>query len=204
MKNILPFTRKLAVMLLIAIAVISCRKNDTVTDPSQPLLDQMKAVTDSVIKNTRVPGIVALVVGEGKISLEDKLSKYFPGYPKSDSVTIRMLCNMTSRIHDFFHITPSLFETMRANPDRVWSPLELIYLGFQAGFDSVVGAGWGYSTPRELQKYVEALVGGGLLPDSLQRRRLIDDYYNLPGDVHYGLGLLRMGSFFGHTGEFPG
>ena len=88
--------------------------------------------------------VLLQLVGEGKLSLNDKLSKFFPAYPKVDSVTMLMLCNMTSRIHDYFHIVPSLFETMRANPTRVWSPEELIGLGFQAGYDSTPGKGWGY------------------------------------------------------------
>ena len=312
--------------------MVSCKKSDnTVTDPNQALITQMKLAADSVVQTTKVPGVVALVVdrkkgidwlyatgvsditnkipanpdlvfrigsctktltltvllqlvGEGKLSLNDKLSKYFPAYPKADSVSILMLCNMTSRIHDYFHITPSFFETMRANPTRVWTPRQLIDLGFQAGYDSIPGKGWGYSntntliigriieqitgnslsveienriirpldlgntgfitsgislpgvhgrgyyfidyipgedfteyfdasvywaagsaysTPRDLQKFAEALVGGGLLPDSLQYRRLNKDFYQMP-DVAYGLGIAKQGTFYGHSGEMPG
>ncbi|MDP4150785.1 MAG: serine hydrolase [Bacteroidota bacterium] len=35
---------------------------------------------------------------EHKLSLDDKLSRYFPGYPKGDSVTLHMLLNHTSGI----------------------------------------------------------------------------------------------------------
>jgi CubicO group peptidase (beta-lactamase class C family) len=47
----------------------------------------------------------------GKLSLNDKLSKYFPDYPKGDSVTIHMLLSHTSGIpdyvslHEFEHIS---------------------------------------------------------------------------------------------------
>jgi CubicO group peptidase (beta-lactamase class C family) len=37
----------------------------------------------------------------GKLSLDDKLSKFFPGYPKGDSVTIHMLLNHTSGIANY-------------------------------------------------------------------------------------------------------
>lgn len=37
----------------------------------------------------------------GKLSLDDKLSKYSPGYPKGDSVSIHMLLNHTSGIANF-------------------------------------------------------------------------------------------------------
>jgi len=37
----------------------------------------------------------------GKLSLDDKLSKFFPAYPKGDSVTIHMLLNHTSGIANY-------------------------------------------------------------------------------------------------------
>ena len=319
-------------VLLPALFILSCKKNsDKQPDPNESLIRQMKLATDSVVQNTRVPGVVALVIDhkkgidwlyasgnrdipnrlpadgnlvfrigsctktftltvllqlveEGKVALTDKLSKYFPQYPNSHSVTILMLTNMTSRIHDYFHITPSLFATMRANPTKVWTPSELTQLGFNAGYDSVPGCGWGYSntntiligriieqvtgnnleteirnriitplgltntgfitsgvelpgihgrgyyfidyiegedfteyfdasvywaagsaysTPRELAKLAEVLVEGGLLPDSLQVRRLNGDFYQLP-DIAYGIGIAKQGTFYGHSGEMPG
>lgn len=317
---------------ILATVIVSCKKtSNPETYPEQSEVYQMRLAADSVVKTTKVPGVVALVVdrkkgidwlyavgvsditnkipsngnlvfrigsctktltitvllqlaGEGKLSLHDKLSKFFPIYPKADSVTVLMLCNMTSRIHDYFHIVPSLFITMRENPTRVWAPDELIGLGFQAGYDSTPGTGWGYSntntlligkiieqltgnsfeseimnriirplnlantgfitnginlpgnhgkgyyfidyipgedfteyfdasiywaagsaysTPRDLQKFAEALVGGGLLPDSLQFRRLNMDFYQMP-DIAYGLGIAKQGTFYGHSGEMPG
>jgi len=38
---------------------------------------------------------------EGKLSVEDKLSKYIPGFPRGDSVTIRHLLTHTSGIHSY-------------------------------------------------------------------------------------------------------
>lgn len=70
-------------------------------------------------------------------------------------------------------------------------------------------AGSAYSTPREAQKYVERLVAGGYLSDSLQQKRLTENFYSKPdlwlGKISYGLGLMRCGrSFFGHGGDLPG
>jgi CubicO group peptidase (beta-lactamase class C family) len=65
---------------------------------------------------------------EGKISTEDKLSKYVPGFPRGDEVTIRHLLTHTSGIHSYtgrpgflkyvtLSITPSaLVDTIRAYP----------------------------------------------------------------------------------------
>jgi CubicO group peptidase (beta-lactamase class C family) len=41
------------------------------------------------------------LVDQNKINLDDKLSKFFPDYPKGESVTIQMLLNHTSGIADY-------------------------------------------------------------------------------------------------------
>ncbi|MFA6127174.1 MAG: serine hydrolase domain-containing protein [Bacteroidales bacterium] len=325
-KNLFFFT---AIVLSGALLISSC-KHDPGPDPNQEQIDQMKTVTDSIIANTHVPGIVALVVdhkkeinwlyaaglsdipakapmnanytfrvgsntktfvgtvllqlvNEGKIQLNDRLSKYYPDYPKSDSITITMLCNMTSGI---FNYTDAEEWVAQANDDpfRVWTPKELVDLGMSKDFYFQPGTGWTYSntntfiigmiiekitghtlqseienriikplqltntgfitsgpdlpglhgrgyysgeyvenedmteafdlswawaagsvysTPRELQKYVETLVWGGFLPDSLQHRRL-NDMINIAEGIDYGLCLARRGTFYGHNGGMPG
>lgn len=65
-------------------------------------------------------------------------------------------------------------------------------------------AGSAYSTPRELQRYVEAMVGGGLLPAEMQRLRFSEHVVRLEETISYGLGFLRRGTFYGHNGSVPG
>ena len=65
-------------------------------------------------------------------------------------------------------------------------------------------AGAAYSTPRELQRYVEAMVGGGLLPAEMQRIRFSEHVVQLDQNIAYGLGFLRRGTFYGHNGSLPG
>ncbi|WP_281213262.1 serine hydrolase domain-containing protein [Shewanella insulae] len=68
-------------------------------------------------------------------------------------------------------------------------------------------AGAGISTARELQLWVEALVGGKLLNEEMQQRRLASvkpiDPDN-PNTAYYGLGIAKFGQLYGHTGELPG
>ena len=67
-------------------------------------------------------------------------------------------------------------------------------------------AGAGISTADDLARYVQGLVGGGLLSEAMQRRRLASirpvDPAN-PG-VGYGWALAKLGPLYGHTGELPG
>jgi D-alanyl-D-alanine carboxypeptidase len=70
---------------------------------------------------------------------------------------------------------------------------------------SAWAAGAAWSTPKELYQYVKALVGGGLLSDTLQHYRL-SEFVTDPSDPNtaYGLSIMRRGSFFGHSGGTPG
>ena len=325
-----------SIFLLAVMLVISCKK-ETTSNPNQPLIEQMKAVTDSIIQNTRGPGIVALVVDhkrgidwlytagvsdipnklpmdgsynfrigsntktltctvllqlvdEGKLSLSDTLSKYYPAYPQSHKITIAMLLDMKSGIFNYSEDMSVFMQSMISNPARVWQPQELIDLGFSHNFyfepgndfhysntntfiigkliEKLTGnsleteinnrivqplglkntrfltwgvglpgnhgkgyeinndntytdatehydiswgwaAGSAYSTPRELQKYVEALVRGDFLSGSLQQKRLTENFYGRPdlwlGKITYGLGIMRCGkSFYGHGGDLAG
>jgi D-alanyl-D-alanine carboxypeptidase len=68
-------------------------------------------------------------------------------------------------------------------------------------------AGSGISTAEDLARYAQALVGGGLLNDAMQKQRLASIRPIDPADpksLGYGLALAQFGPVFGHTGELPG
>jgi len=44
---------------------------------------------------------ILLLAEQKKLTLDDKLSKYFPDYPRGDEVTIRQLLNHTSGVHSY-------------------------------------------------------------------------------------------------------
>lgn len=236
--------------------------------------------------NTKtMTGTVLLqLVDEGKISLNDKLSAFFPEFPRSDEITIAMLSNMTSGIFNYTD-DESWNNELDQNPTRVWKPEELLDIAFSHNFNFTPGTDWrysnsntiilgmviekvtgnslqsevenrilkplnllntalqtsgtglpaphgrgyvlddgeskfadvttnfdvsfvwaagsAYSTPRELQKYVETLVEGGFLSNSLQNKRLAE-LHSLDAKNAYGYAILKRGSFFGHNGALPG
>lgn len=65
-------------------------------------------------------------------------------------------------------------------------------------------AGGTVSTVSELKEYVIAMVDGTFLSDELQQRRLNELYPCSRPDMDYGLGILKYGTFYGHTGSIPG
>jgi D-alanyl-D-alanine carboxypeptidase len=67
-------------------------------------------------------------------------------------------------------------------------------------------AGAGISTTPDLVTYLQALVGGGLLSDAMQKTRLdsIRPINPAAPELGYGLALAKFGPLYGHTGELPG
>lgn len=320
--------------IILSLLFFASCKEDQVVEPNisdnQVLIEKMQAAADSIIENTHVPGLVALVVDhnkgidwvyeaglsnipenlpmnrehtfrvgsntktftitvllklvdEGKISLDDKLSKYFPEYPKADLISVEMLANMTSGIFNYTDIE-DFWIAVENNITKVWEPKELVDYAFNQNFVFEPGTSWhysnsntiligmiiekvtgnsleseinskiiqplqltktgfltsgldfpgphargyyhgeyepgvdatvfndiswgwaagsAYSTPRELQKYVEKLVEGGLLSETLQQKRL-NDLISVRVNASYGLGILKRGSFYGHNGALSG
>lgn len=64
-------------------------------------------------------------------------------------------------------------------------------------------AGATISTLYDLKTYVETLVGGGFISDSLQQKRLVCKNEIKP-QVSYGIGMFDMWGFHGHNGGLPG
>jgi D-alanyl-D-alanine carboxypeptidase len=84
--------------------------------------------------------------------------------------------------------TVSPIDTTFANPSWAWS------------------AGAGISTADDLTTYVQALAGGGLLSDAMQKTRMDSILPIDPAqpELGYGLALAQFGPLYGHTGELPG
>jgi D-alanyl-D-alanine carboxypeptidase len=68
-------------------------------------------------------------------------------------------------------------------------------------------AGAAISTAGDLARYVQALVGGGLLSSQLQAQRLASMQLTDPADptgISFGLGLAHFGPMYGFIGDIPG
>jgi CubicO group peptidase (beta-lactamase class C family) len=62
-----------------------------------PLTPDQVFEIGSVSKQFMAAGLLKLVE-QGKLSLDDPLIKFVPGYPNGDKITVRMLLNHTSGI----------------------------------------------------------------------------------------------------------
>lgn len=101
---------------------------------------QSKYQIGSITKQFTACGIL-LLAEEGKLNLNDKLNKYFPDFPKADSVTIHMLLNHTSGIKDYTDLAG--FWKIAALPIEKDSMLALIK---KQPYDFSPGTQWKYSS----------------------------------------------------------
>lgn len=67
---------------------------------------------------------------EGKLSLDDKLAKYRPGFPNADEVTLRMLASATGGYPDWIQGNEPFQKVLLENPFRQWTSNELLHWAF--------------------------------------------------------------------------
>lgn len=78
---------------------------------------------------------------EKKLSVSDKLSKYFPGYPKGDSITIEQLLTHTSGIYSYTNDPKFMANEVTKPASRDM----MMALFRDKPFDFPPGTGWNYS-----------------------------------------------------------
>jgi CubicO group peptidase (beta-lactamase class C family) len=90
-------------------AVLVTQKNKILLKKAVGLADREWNIPNTVDTKFRIGSItkqftaacILQLVEQGKLSLDDKLTKFIPGFPKGDSVTIHMLLNHTSGIASY-------------------------------------------------------------------------------------------------------
>jgi D-alanyl-D-alanine carboxypeptidase len=88
--------------------------------------------------------VMLQLVDEGRISLDDTLSHWFPDFPKAQEVTVKMLANCTSGYFDYIQ-SKKFVEVFNYNVFKEWTPEELINLSLEEPMLFEPGKGWSYS-----------------------------------------------------------
>ncbi|WP_336109740.1 serine hydrolase domain-containing protein [Streptomyces sp. PTD9-10] len=129
------------------------------------------------------------LVDEHRVGLDDPVSRWLPDLPHGDRITLRMLGDSTSGLHDYV-TDPAFVKQLYADPFQHWTPQELVAfsLGHPLWYDP--GTGWSYSHANFvlLGRALEKITGTPL--DTLLRQRVMDP-----------LGLSETGN--GFTPEIP-
>jgi D-alanyl-D-alanine carboxypeptidase len=81
------------------------------------------------IGSIAIPYLVDLLLqlqDQGRLSLDDPVSKWLPGLPNARRVTLRMLASATSGYPDWIQENPAFSTELFANPFRQWTTHELL------------------------------------------------------------------------------
>src|SRR6266403_3287099 len=79
---------------------------------------------------TMTAAVIVLLAQEGKLSLDDPVSKYVPGVPNGDNITITELLNMRSGLYTYDD-DPEFWSVLERDPTKVWSPAEVLAIAFK-------------------------------------------------------------------------
>src|SRR5437899_2335728 len=78
---------------------------------------------------TMTAAVSMLLAQEGKLTLDDPVSKYVPSVPNGDNITIAQLLEMRSGLYNYTN-DPIISKTIDTDPAKVWTPAELLAIAF--------------------------------------------------------------------------
>lgn len=99
-----------------------------------------------IASNTKTMTAAAnlLLAQEGKLSLDDPVSKYVPNVPNGDKITIAELLDMRSGVYNYTD-APEVWATLDRDPTKVWSPAEVLAIAFAHPVNFPPGTAYEYN-----------------------------------------------------------
>src|SRR3989475_1144826 len=79
---------------------------------------------------TMTAAVIVLLAQEGKLSLDDPVSKYVSGVPDGDKITIAELLNMRSGLYTYDD-DPEFWSVLERDPTKIWTPAEVLAIAFK-------------------------------------------------------------------------
>jgi D-alanyl-D-alanine carboxypeptidase len=114
--------------------------------------------------------LILLLQEANRLSLDDPLSRWFPGVDRSSRITIRRLLNHTAGVPDYGHLR-AYHDAVRESPGMPWSFQEFAARTFDEGLLFEPGTGWAYSNPGYmLLKSIAEQTGGASYAKLIQTR----------------------------------
>jgi len=174
---------------------IASGNGETVTQAVGNSMTGVKAAPNmhwriGAVTHTMYATLLLRYVDQHIVSLEDKLSKWFPELPGSDHVTLRMLSNNTSSYDDYVYL-PQFQDVYLDDPFREWTDDELVAIGISGPKTLAYppGTDFNYShTNFVILKQVLEKIGGEPIDQLLRKHilqplRLRDTEYPLNSDI---------------------
>ncbi len=124
------------------------------------------------VTKTFTAALILRYVDEGKVRLDDRLSRWLPEWPNARKITIRMLLNHTAGITDYFQ-NPRFDRVLNRDKKRVWTMKEVLAGYAGPGVVFPPGKGWSYSNSNYALLGLVAEAVGGAPWATLVRQELI-------------------------------
>lgn len=122
------------------------------------------------ITKTFTGTVILQLVDEGKLRLDDPVARYEPQVPNGAHITIRELLNMRSGLYNYSE-DPGFDQALMNHPNTVWTPQELVAIGFKHPAYFAPGKDFHYSnTNTILLGMIIEHITGHTAENEIQRR----------------------------------
>jgi D-alanyl-D-alanine carboxypeptidase len=125
-----------------------------------------------IASNTKsmTAAVIVQLAQEGKLSLDDPVSKYVPSVPNGDNITIDQLLTMRSGLYNYTD-APELAATVDRDPTKVWTTEELLAIAFARPPNFPPGTAYEYNnTNYTLLGLIAEQVDGRPMAQAMQDR----------------------------------
>ncbi|WP_328862875.1 serine hydrolase domain-containing protein [Streptomyces sp. NBC_00306] len=113
------------------------------TKTGTPMTSDLHMRIGSVTKTFTVEGLL-LLVDQGRVGLDDPIATYVAGVPQGDRITLRELAGMRSGLFDYSE-DESWMQSLLADPQRNYTPQQLLDYAFAHPLNFPPGTKWEYS-----------------------------------------------------------
>ncbi len=125
-----------------------------------------------IASNTKTftAAVIMQLVEEGKLTVDDPVSKYAAGVPNGDHITVAELLGMRSGLYNYTS-APEVAASLDHDPARVWTPREALAIAFAHPPNFAPGAEFEYcNTNYALLGVIAEKVGGKPLAQAMHDR----------------------------------
>ena len=111
--------------------------------PRRPMSTDLYMRIGSETKTFTVTALLQLV-DQGKVRLDDPISKYVAGVPDGNAITLRELAEMRSGLFDYLS-NPAFLPALGSHPRRGWTPQQLLAYSFSKPLVFAPGTSYQYA-----------------------------------------------------------
>jgi outer membrane autotransporter protein len=149
------------------------------------------------ITKSFVSTVILQLAQEGRISLNDPVSRYVAGVPDGDRISVRQLAEMRSGLANY-SASPAFGAALGADPGRAWTARDLLALSFAEPLQFAPGTSYQYSNTNTilLGEIISAVTG---TPWSEEVRRRLTAPLGLSSVVNHGAGALPAPAATGYV-----